>query len=419
LPPGEREHGCNRPLCLPRAAGSLPSHRNRAKTQTKKQNSRERLACRHLNCVSSSSWPGAASASMPCAWGGQVGPPTLLLLRSSSSHFCSSRRLRAGKPVTPKFVSTRTVIKNPRAADRVQEDGEGLVHAASRLDAELDSNDNDLDLLLAVSTAGHQNAEDGSAAQFNSGVGDGSCRARPPSIGLRSISRVEAVTQRPLRAPTPKAAFDVDDTHINEDELRKLAALAGAPQNGAGRDDGVSSAGHVGSDVSSFVDQPANDKQGISEKAKQDLSEVEVLKRENKELRVRMMSLMLNHKSQAGGEEDAGACEEWTGPLAGKPGLSVETKDEDGRRNKRARESSVLDPESPGGVSARSLGLRFSHAGDEQQGAPLHTEGFLQAELQKLTQEVRRIEAAQQEEASLNAKRHQELVQLLEQCTRQ
>lgn len=309
-------------------------------------------------------------------------------------------------------MAQRTVIKNPRGGDRVEVPAEGLIQEAARLENELESQENDdLDLLLTLSTQRYGDDTFGPSHNRSDWP-----QSTPPAIGLRAISKAEAMTQRQLRV----SATSADDAGNLDDELRKMAALIGpsARQGSEGEKKGVRDGHH---DLQSVKDTKTGKQDGVA-------SELEALKRQNKSLRAQMVSMMLQDKRQghrdeqimAVGEEPGGQLplvplEQWRMVDEVNPELppSAETewnrRQQEGHCSKRVR---VVTSDSGGAITddtsrVHMNGIHMAHTSDGQPSAPLDKQ------IQKLVAEVRRLQETQDQERLLNAERHQEILRLL------
>jgi hypothetical protein len=109
----------------------------------------------------------------------------------------------SGKPIKPKLnIPGRTVIKNPprNAHDCFDEDGHGLLDAASRFEADGDSNEADEDALMNLSKQGLGLREQAPLPSLSTG------------LGLRAILRAEKLAQRQLRLPASRQSLEEHDT---------------------------------------------------------------------------------------------------------------------------------------------------------------------------------------------------------------
>ena len=277
------------------------------------------------------------------------------------------------------------------------------MQAAARLEDEVGSQENDdLDLLLAVSTQRY--GDDSFVHRHNDSDWH---RSRAAPIGLRAISRAEAITHRQLRV-NPSA---LDDTvNIGDDELRKMAALIGPSD--AREIEGEEQGARAGSGVEC--------EQGV--KPDQHASDLEVLKRENKNLRAQIVNIMLQNKRQKHGDPLRGIGQPPLAPSEGSrdalnvmndgmlPSAAAMEYDwrqrEERHCSKRARGAAInsgdaiTDPLSQVQVDAHGL-ARGNH-GEE-----------MDTKIQELIDQVSRLQAAQEKERSLNAERHQEILRLL------
>ena len=167
-----------------------------------------------------------------------------------------------GKPKPPRLYNEhRTVLKNPPRGQRDtgrDESGGGLVEAAARIDATVDVDEDDIDL----------------ARQHGFGR---------QGVGLRAIARAEQHVLRPLRARAPRSSvfngLGLDESeHDDVDGSDEESRLAGQADSAAG------------SEVSSAADAPPATAHQLPTGAS--ASQVELLKRENDLLRMKMREIL-------------------------------------------------------------------------------------------------------------------------------
>ena len=195
-------------------------------------------------------------------------------------------------PVRPTLAGAggqRTVIKNPRRGQRVEPEGGGLLEEVARWDAEEGSGENDLDLLLAMST-NRPAGDDAPARPAGSTPERQHAPGAAARLGLRAIARAEARLQRSLRVPPERAGDGLEG--LTPDELQSLAGMAPGGQGGA-KEAGAGGAEHadaVGSEVSSAH---AGDAPPPPPPAKppSEMLRVEMLARENSFLRMQLEQL--------------------------------------------------------------------------------------------------------------------------------
>ena len=177
-------------------------------------------------------------------------------------------------PPAPNFGEQRTIIKNPKRENRV-EVAEGLVERAARFEADAeDSLGNDLDMLLAMSAQRqlqHNNNNQGETLESRESL----------RFSLREMARGEHREQRPLRAKGTRDSA-LDDIVIEPEELRRMSALltGGVKDNKGRRDAGDGAGSEVSSAQAGDVTASASPPEQVSP--------VEMLRRENRFLRIQL-----------------------------------------------------------------------------------------------------------------------------------